>query len=435
MRHFLFALLLAVIVTALPAQNYCVPGRFTQTALFDSTDIRKDSNIVYAVSKNYFTNVTQQLQMDVYYADPSVDTMTQRPFILLIHGGAFLAGSRHDMDFMCMEYARRGFVVGTIDYRLGWNCAATDLLSICILCQGQNYNLKTATYEAAQDARAALRYITANAATWNASPNMLFVGGESAGSITALHAAFWDQAEASAFDPGAVNAVGALDTAGNTLPTSWSIKGVIDNCGAITKDSALLNNGTIPVISFHDELDCVVPYGNGQVISCVCQPFYWASGSQQIHNKLGTIGVCSELNTVPGSLNHCSYPTTMIIRRASCFLKRVMCGACVSGTNTNIWAIDSCDAVTGVLELGMHPLSLRAAPNPAQQQCHFLFSEATQKGGTLQVFNNLGQLVLEQNFPPLTTEVIISVAALPEGIYSAGIAGSNAQPVRVAVIR
>lgn len=215
MKKFLFIYFIFAL-NSLYAQVICYPGRFEQTPLFDSADIRKDSNIVYANSVNYFTGVMQNLKMDVYYADPSIDTMQGRPFILLIHGGAFLLGSRQDMAYQCMEYARRGFVVGTIDYRLGWNCSATDLLGVCVLCQAQNFNLKTATYCAAQDARAALRYIKANEASWGANTNWLFVGGESAGAITTYHATFWDQAEANSFCSWAVAAVGTLDTAGNS---------------------------------------------------------------------------------------------------------------------------------------------------------------------------------------------------------------------------
>ena len=420
MKRFLVITLILLSLFDLQAQTACYPGRFSQTPLFDSADIRKDSNIVYAVSKNYFSGVTQNLQMDVYYPDASVDTMQQRPFILLIHGGAFLAGNRNDMAYECMEYARRGFVAATITYRLGWNCPATDLIGVCVLCQGQNFNLKTATYVAAQDGRAALRYVNANAPTWNANPNWMFIGGESAGAITAYHSAFWDQTEANSFCSWAVAAVGTLDTAGNSLPNTWSIKGLIDNCGAISDDSALMNNGSIPVISFHDQLDCVVPYANGQVISCLCTPFYYAKGSQIVNTQLSAAGACTELNTVQNSLNHCSYPKPSIVKRSSCFLKRIMCSSCVSATNTNIWAIDSCDNVlTGVSEFGMAPMSMSIYPNPAGDICVIKLSEPSRASGVVKLFNAAGQLVLERRYPPLTTEIHLKTSDLPSGMYTA----------------
>ncbi len=418
MKKFLLPLLL-LFALKLSAQ-VCYPGRFSETPMFDSSEIRKDSNIVYAVSKNYFTGVTQSLMMDVYYPSATADTMQNRPFILLIHGGAFLGGNRNDMAYECMEYARRGFVAATIQYRLGWNCAATDLLGVCVFCQGNNLDLKTATYAAAQDGRAALRYINANCATWNADANKLFIGGESAGAITAYHATFWNQAEANSFCSWAVAAVGTLDTAGNSLPNTWVVRGLIDNCGAIANDSALMNNGTIPVISFHDQLDCVVPYASGQVISCLCQPFYYADGSQLVNTRLTNMGVCTELNTVVNSVNHCSYPKQSIIKRSSCFIKRIMCNNCVSATNTNIWAVDSCDNVlTGIAMYGINPVTITVAPNPTTDWCTFRFSEPSRNSGEIHIYDALGRLKGTYPFIPTTTEVRIETGGFAEGIYYA----------------
>jgi len=106
------------------SQSYCLSNRFSETAFFDSSAIRIDSNIVFSNPVHAFTNIRENLIIDIYYPDISIDSLPLRPFILLIHGGAFLGGSRHDMDYQCMEYARRGFVAATIEYRLGWNCHA-----------------------------------------------------------------------------------------------------------------------------------------------------------------------------------------------------------------------------------------------------------------------------------------------------------------------
>jgi hypothetical protein len=418
--------ILAVLITlfllnsAAVYAQICYPGRFSEVPLFDSADIRKDSNIVYATSKNVFTNVMQQLQMDVYYPDPNVDTMQNRPLIVLMHGGAFLGGNRNDMAFQCMEYARRGFVCATISYRLGWNCAGTDFFNVCVWCQGQAPDLKTATYCAAQDGRAAMRYVNANCATWNADANRLFIGGESAGSITAYHTTFWDQTEANAFAPWAVGVAGALDTAGNSLPNTWHVNALIDNCGAISKDSALLNNGNIPVISFHDELDCAVPNGYGQVISCFCSAFYYAAGSSAATNLLSANGVCTEKNTVMGNLAHCSYPPASIVKRASCFMKRVLCNACVTATNTDIWAIDSCDNVmTGIAVFGLDPVAVTVVPNPASDVCAFRFSEPARHSGVLRIYDAYGRLICAQPYFPMTTEVRVETGAFAEGSYFA----------------
>jgi hypothetical protein len=346
--------------------SFCSTNRFTDVALFDSSDIRIDSNIVYGISKNYFSNVNDTLMMDVFYPDTITDTMSARPFILLIHGGAFMSGNRREMDYQCMEFARRGFVTATISYRLGWNCTGTDFLSICLLCGNLNVNIKTATYEAAQDGRAAMRYINANAAQYKIDPSNYFIGGTSAGSITTLHVAYWDQQEANAFCSACTGQVGLLDTSGNSLPDNYQFKGVIDNCGGITKDSSLLNNGNLPMISFHDEGDCIVPNQYGQVISCFCQSFYWVAGSSSMHNLLLSNGICTSMNLVPLSINHCSFPQYELVNRASCFMRSVMCDSCTTSSNTTPFVGQRCSYFDNMTEDDLSQVNI--FPNPAQEK-------------------------------------------------------------------
>lgn len=398
----LYAVILLCGVNLYAQSDYCINGRFSQNYVFDSSQIKITIGVPYAVSERWPSNNLDTLKLDVFEPDPVADTLTKRPFILLIHGGAFLTGNRRDMHYQCMEYARRGFVVATISYRLGWNCNATDLLGVCIFCQGENYKLQTATYRAAQDARAALRYITAHALDYGVDTAWIFTGGESAGSITAMHATFWSQQEADVFASWASSEVGLLDTAGNNLPSGYSIKAVIDNCGAVSRDTVMLNNGNIPVISFHDENDCVVPTNTAPVISCTCQSFYWASGSSAIHNKMTNAGLCHEMNLVPVSINHCSYPTWNLVKRASCFLKRVMCRNCTGGFN-NTTAPVVCDTLQQietaipVVKAGTdYPLSV--FPNPSIGPLILDLSNLSHLFPvSVKVFDATGRLIAEKN--------------------------------------
>lgn len=198
-----------------------------------------------------------------------------------------------------------------------------------------------------------------------------------------------------------------------------------------------MNNGNIPVISFHDQLDCVVPYGGGQVISCFCSAFYFVKGSQVINSRLNSMGVCSELNTVLNSANHCSYPVTSVIKRSSCFLKRVMCNNCISAVNTNIWAINNCDnLLTGFSEFGVLPIAIDIFPNPTSELCSVRFSEPTQKSGIIKIYSVTGKLVATQVYPPLTKEVFLSTKDLADGIYwLTTILTQGAQSSKLSIIR
>jgi len=322
----------------------CIENRFSETALFDSSEIEIDYNTQYATVEHYFTGQTLNLVMDVYYPDMVADESSSRPFILLVHGGSWFSGNKINMAYECMEYARRGFVAATIQYRLGWNC---DLNNIFTACSCPNSNLQKAVYMAVQDTRAALRHIYNNAATWEIDTNWMFTGGESAGSFNSILAATWSQSEADAWLPaGFSSEVGGLDESGNELPAGFEIKAIINHCGAVPVLAHLSDNANVPIISFHDSNDCVVPYNTGQVIGCFCGGYMFVSGSSVIHTTRMNAGECSELHTVPASFAHCTFPKASLVKLASCFLKRTMCGVCTSFSNTDIYTAAMCSPLS-----------------------------------------------------------------------------------------
>jgi len=324
--------------------QHCIGSRYSEVALFDSAQIVIETGIQFGSVEHYFTGQNQDLALDVYYPDLAVDSVLQRPVILLLHGGAWAGGNRNNMAYECMEYARRGFVAVTASYRLGWNC---DLNNLFVACGCPPQNIRQAMYLAVQDARAAIRFILSQQ-EWGIDQDWIFVGGESAGSITALATAAWSQIEAETFvTPTFTAQVGSLDASGNDLPNDYSIRACIDHCGAVVNLDHLANNSDLPIISFHDSQDCVVPFAAGNVISCPCGASYFAAyGSQSIFNYQNNQGRCVELNIVPQVLpNHCTYPKLNLVKAASCFLKRVMCGFCVNFQNSDIYASTYCSSL------------------------------------------------------------------------------------------
>jgi hypothetical protein len=338
-------LLLFLSCFAQAQSGYCIEGRFGQDSIFSATQVLVETDLVYGTATHFLTGADVELKADIYYPDTEIDDLEQRPFILLIHGGAFSGGSKEQMSSQCLEYAKRGYVAATISYRLGWNCAAGDFLSMCLLCSGEGMNLRRAAYQASQDARAALRFFSYNADDWGLDADAMFIGGASAGSITALHAVYWDQEEANAFAPGFEDTAGSLDESGNELTNTWEIKGIINNCGAVNNLSILDNNELLPIVSFHDDGDCIVPFNCGNVIGCFCTSFFAACGSNQIHNYYAQQGQPSQLNVVQLSLGHCSYPLPQVIDHGACFMKHTMCGIAVYSTNHNTSAPAICSSM------------------------------------------------------------------------------------------
>src|SRR6185295_5606174 len=107
--------LLLFALTTVTANAQCGQGRFHDFVFSGNTlksDITYGSNIKYDGS-------TQTLLLDIY--EPQGDTMAARPLIIMAHGGAFLGGSKTGTDIvpLCKDFAKLGYVVASIEYRLG----------------------------------------------------------------------------------------------------------------------------------------------------------------------------------------------------------------------------------------------------------------------------------------------------------------------------
>ena len=126
------------------------------------------------------------LLMDSYVPD---NNLQNRPLLMLIHGGAFVGGSKQQEALVDMAnyYASRGFVVFSIDYRLRDHMGTIPQEWIDATSDGApNLNQIYAMYPAHRDAKAALRWIIANADNYHINTDYITVGGGSAGAITSI---------------------------------------------------------------------------------------------------------------------------------------------------------------------------------------------------------------------------------------------------------
>src|SRR6185295_15923294 len=90
----------------------CTGGRYT-SPIFSADSVT--SNIQYGSNITY-TGGTQNLQLDIY--QPSGDTASIRPLIIIAHGGSFLFGTKTGTDVvpLCHDFAKMGYVVASINY-------------------------------------------------------------------------------------------------------------------------------------------------------------------------------------------------------------------------------------------------------------------------------------------------------------------------------
>ena len=223
---------------------------------------------------------SQDLEMDVY--EPQGDVHTMRPCIVYAHGGAFLFGSRTDVPVVkfCNAMAAKGYVVVSMSYRLGFNI--TDSASS-----------ERAVYRGVQDMKAAIRYVKEQATSWGIDTSRVFAAGNSAGSVAAIHTAYFDESERSSIQS-TFNTpdLGCSTCSGNTLAHGSIPLAIANLWGAIADTTFIGSNNNVPMVSFHGTNDDSVFPGHDRPFSSPSFPKMM--GSDLLTSRLETLGVETE---------------------------------------------------------------------------------------------------------------------------------------------
>lgn len=232
------------------------------------------------------------LKLDVYY--PKGDFFKNRPCVMLIHGGAFYIGSKESVAerTLATTLARRGYVVASIDYRLGFKMLASDI--------------EMSGYRAVQDANAALRFLAHNAKGLGINPTQIYVGGTSAGGVASLNVAFLNDNNLPPRIREAIKDGEAtkIEASGNKYTERFEIKAVANMWGAVSDLKIINGERKIPVLSIHGTADDIVPFGydypfqNSMMFNrMVMDKMY---GSRPIHDKLQILGIRNRLIALEG---------------------------------------------------------------------------------------------------------------------------------------
>lgn len=239
----------------------------------------------------------QGLRLDLY--QPTGDVLTERPVIVMLHGGAFIMGDKgtSTISELAENFARKGYVVAAINYRIGFNPASKS-------------SLERSAYRAVQDARAALRFLSYNAGDYRIDSDCIFLAGSSAGAITSLNAAFMKEEERPESTRGNIwqlqKDLGGLDESTNTYQDTYTIRAVANLWGAVHDTNLIDREEKIPVMSFHGDADKIIPFDynfpfsdlDTSVTSNIVSKMF---GSQYIHKRLMNQGIHSELVIFPGA--------------------------------------------------------------------------------------------------------------------------------------
>lgn len=254
-RLIVATLALSVVAIGFPAR---ADTRYLET-VFTAAE-KTQSDVIYG-SAPKFGGGTEILYLDVW--EGVGDNATGRAAIVFAHGGGFAGGSRHAGGTVGLveRWAKRGFVVINIDYRIRPGKTIPELVAEG--AQGHSDTMQDAQY----DMQAAVRWTRANAGSLGVDTNTIIASGESAGAITAWHTGVNDADPNATDNPGYSSEVSAvLSLWGTAIP-------------------AQVDPGGAPVIDLHNAGDTTVPEGFGAQACAlmiahgnVCEHVLWASG-------------------------------------------------------------------------------------------------------------------------------------------------------------
>ncbi|NUM52887.1 MAG: alpha/beta hydrolase [Candidatus Hydrogenedentes bacterium] len=177
------------------------------------------------------------------------------PALVFIHGGGWQMGDKKDYEVYCIDYAAKGYVCVTINYRLR----------------------QDALFPAAvEDCKAAVRWMRANAAKFGADPEKIAAIGGSAGGHLSMMVGYCD-------DP-AMEGSGGNPEQSSRVQVVVNFYGVPDLTGELAKEApeainflgkkqdedfalyakasplTFLDRSDPPTLSFHGTIDELVPF-------------------------------------------------------------------------------------------------------------------------------------------------------------------------------
>jgi alpha/beta superfamily hydrolase len=423
--------------------------------------IESFKDIVYGTAVDYAGN-TDTLKLDIY--KPVGDANCMRPVIVLVHGGAWVGGSKEDSDLVYMsdELAKKGWVVANINYRLGTHKAANYAMylfcnnSISQPCGyiSDSAEIYRANFRAMQDAKGAIRFMKSRNKTDSTDINNVFIAGESAGGFVAFAAAFTDQpgeksiscyaiANAPNPDPdlatyGCVPSpinfsrpdLGSIDGSLHLEAYDAGVKGIGNFFGGVLDLNIFQQTAANPcVYMFHQGSDVIVNYNYGNLLgriswecyaqSNLCQSYYYypkAYGSEGIRQYFVSLGASAPVYQADivanySYLNNClsnGHAADNLQLRLQNMVNLFASKIALSGNNPQTNCL-----MNSVGGYKIHS-DITISPNPAISQVNIRINAAL-VGIKFTVTNQLGQKVMTGKLN--SENSMIDISQLRKGIY------------------
>jgi len=361
--------------------------------------IESELNVFYGTDTNYLGGV-DSLFLDIYRP---INNDQAKPMAIWCFGGGFVGGNRESFTAVCEGMAERGYVAVTIDYRIGY--VQPDFFPQPFAVDDKE--LVRAGFRAMQDLKGAIRFMKGRSTLDGVDIEKVFVGGASAGAITALAAAFIDKPEETD-----IEVVGAIASTATRNPIERpslgsvegklhlgeydaTLMGVINIFGALLNITDLEPSDEEIIYSYHQTEDPVVPCGLDNAyhgFPFIPDNMPLGYGSCEIDKRL------KELNRPENEFKtwifngdqHAMHDSDAIFDEVFPFLNEHLCGISV-GTNDELFN------------------SMSFYPNPVSD----LLQWEKPFPKKAQVYNDLGQLIFV--VPAQSTK--LDMTAFSPGIY------------------
>lgn len=392
MKLFTTLLALGMLATGqLFAQNTCDDGRFSNREYFHEDSIQKTGGIQFGENTAVGGGGMETLEMDLY--DVASDTLSERPVVMLAFGGSFVGGARGDVEGLCRAYAEMGYLAISIDYRVGVFFPINERSTTLAVMRGLH------------DMKAAIRFLYKDRQTDNlyrVDTNRIFIGGVSAGAITAIHTAYLDQQNEipSYFQPSDTAGLGGIEGNSGNPGYSSKVAGVISYSGTIG-DTNWIQPGDAPIVMFHDSVDNTVPLGTGIINALGVNTGLTANGTGSMQYRFQNIGVDYDIRIFPGS-GHVSYlninNTDTVLNQSKNFIEPYAC----KETNT-----------VGIYDVADLNNAISIYPNPSSGVFNIDLGNSTE--ANIEVYNLLGKLVTQEHING--SKASINLSSQGKGLY------------------
>ncbi len=357
------------------------------------SDVQVTESVVYGVGTSA-SGDPFNLLMDIY--EPVGDNLDQRPVVILAHGGSFLFGSRTNpvMVNTCTALAERGYVAASIEYTL-WPLTlgfpdSLDILDIVVASMG--------------DMRTAIRFFNEDGLTDNefrVNPDVISIGGYSAGSIIACHQGMLDaEDDIPAFIEEAIERKGGFEDLGSNLDFSDDIISILNLSGAIY-DVDFIDANSTPIYSSHGDEDETVPYVFGLTGGVLN-----SHGSFNITERYNELGLENELFTFEGG-GHTDIFSEAIFADD---LNQMY-------NNLYVWNKDQvCNREISTSSEDLFTTSANIYPNPAQDELNIELPNDLAMEHRVEIFNQVGLLVYAGNSNS-DIKSTVNVSDFSNGLY------------------